>query len=89
MARHIGGYPLSSLNEVILGRPVTAHILGGCPVGSTAADGVIDQDHRVHGYENFYICDGSVVPANLGVNPALSILALCERAMAQVPDKLD
>ena len=85
----MGGYPLSALNEVLLGRPVPAHILGGCPVGESSNTGVIDQDHRVHGYANLYICDGPVVPANLVINPALRILALCERAMDQIPDRTD
>lgn len=85
LAKRMGGYPLSSVNEVFLGRPVTAHILGGCPVGDSAQEGVIDPDHRVHGYQGLYIFDGTVVPTNLGVNPALSILALCERAIDQIP----
>jgi cholesterol oxidase len=89
LAKRVGGYPLSSLNEVLLGRPVTAHILGGCPVGDSIEDSVIDRNHQVHGYANLYICDGTVVPANLGVNPALSILALSERAMDQIPDQSD
>ena len=81
----MNGYPLSSSNEVLLGRPVTAHILGGCPIGEDPQQGVIDREHRVHGYVGLYICDGTVMPANLGVNPALSILALCERAIDQIP----
>ncbi len=85
LARRIGGYPLSSLNEVLLNRPATAHIMGGCPVGESAREGVIDRNHEVHGYSGLYIWDATVVPANLGVNPALSILALCERAMNEIP----
>lgn len=44
--------------------------------------GVVDDHHRVFGYSNMYICDGSVLAANLGVNPSLTITALAERAMS-------
>jgi len=87
LAKRMNGIPMSATSEVLLNRPVTAHILGGCPTGDDGASGVIDRDHRVHGYSNLMVCDGSVIPANLGVNPALSILALSERAMAKVPAK--
>lgn len=56
-------------------------------MGQTAADGVVDENFRVHGYDNFYILDGSIIPCNLGVNPSLTITALSEYAMAQVPVK--
>jgi cholesterol oxidase len=81
------GVPLSSLSEVLLNRPATAHILGGCIMGKSPDEGVIDDTQKVFGYRNLMICDGSVVPANLGVNPALSILALSERAMSLIPPK--
>ena len=47
--------------------------------------GVVDDRHRVFGYHNLYICDGSVIAANLGVNPSLTITALAERAMSLIP----
>ena len=56
-------------------------------IGSGPDTGVIDPDHRVFGYENLYVCDGSAVPANPGVNPSLTITAMAERAMEQVPAK--
>jgi cholesterol oxidase len=56
-------------------------------MGATAAEGVIDTQHRVHGYRNLYVVDGSAVGANLGVNPSLTITALAERAMSFVPAK--
>ena len=87
LARRMDGIPLSATTEVLLDRPATAHILGGCPMGESADDGVIDHDHRIHGYQNLLVCDGTVIPANLGANPALSILALSERAMSLVPTK--
>ncbi len=56
-------------------------------IGRSAEDGVIDTDHRVFGYENLLVCDGAAVPANVGVNPSLTITALAERAMSRVPAK--
>ncbi|MFN0216901.1 MAG: GMC oxidoreductase [Saprospiraceae bacterium] len=71
----------------LLGIPGTAHILGGAVMGDTPENGVIDQNNRVFGYENMMVCDGSMISANPGVNPALSITAISERAMDQVPIK--
>jgi cholesterol oxidase len=85
MARRMNAVPLSSLSEVLLDAPATAHILGGCVIAETSREGVVDLDQRAFGYQNLYVCDGSVIPTNLGVNPALSILAFAERAMARVP----
>ena len=61
--------------------PVTAHILGGAVPAADASRGVIDMDHRVFGYENLLVCDGSAIPANPGVNPSLTITAMTERVM--------
>ena len=47
--------------------------------------GVVDHGGRAFGYKNMYVCDGSVVAANLGVNPSLTIAALAERAMSFIP----
>ncbi|MGI8727155.1 MAG: GMC oxidoreductase [Solirubrobacterales bacterium] len=85
-AERMGGYPQSSLAESLLGTPGTAHLLGGAVIGGSPAEGVVDPDHRVFGYENLMICDGSAVPANPGVNPSLTITAMAERAMSKVPD---
>jgi cholesterol oxidase len=73
--------------ETLLGVPSTAHVLGGCCMGADAAEGVIDRDHRLFGYDGLYVIDGAAVSANPGVNPALTITALAERAMAKVPAK--
>jgi cholesterol oxidase len=73
------------VTEAVLGTPLTAHILGGCVIGKDASSGVIDQEHRVFGYENLYVCDGSAISANPGVNPALTITAMTERAMSLIP----
>ncbi len=62
-------------------------ILGGAIMGKDKSEGVIDKDNRVFGYENMYICDGSMISANPGVNPSLSITAISERAMSKIPNK--
>jgi cholesterol oxidase len=88
MATATGGLAIGSINEALFDIPLTAHILGGCPMGKTAAEGVIDRDHQVFGYPGLYVCDGSAVSANLGVNPALTICALTEYAMSKIPPPL-
>ena len=80
-----GGVPMSMITEILFNVPGTAHILGGCPMAGTAEEGVVDHHHRVFGYRNMYICDGSVLAANLGVNPSLTICAVTERAMSHIP----
>ena len=88
VAKKIGGWPVSSINEALLDIPSTAHILGGAVIGSDPESAVCDDRHRVFGHANLYVVDGSAVPVNLGVNPALTITALAERAMSQVPAKV-
>jgi len=83
----VGGKPMVLFTETLLGIPTTAHILGGCTMGDSIEAGVIDKDNRVFGYENLWVCDGSTISANLGVNPALTIMALAERAMSRIPPK--
>jgi cholesterol oxidase len=84
-ASAVNGKPASLVTETLLGIPTTAHILGGCVMGKDHHEGVIDKDNRVFGYENMFICDGSMISANPGVNPALTITALAERAMSKLP----
>jgi cholesterol oxidase len=67
--------------------PTTAHILGGAVVGRDASTGVVDARHRLFGYTDFLVCDGSTVPANPGVNPSLTITAMAEHAMSHVPPR--
>ena len=86
-AKKMGGYPGSAITEVLLDVPTTAHILGGCVMGTSPETGVIDTHNRVFGHDNFYVVDGSMVGANLGVNPSLTITALAEHAMSHVPPK--
>ncbi|MDQ3849807.1 MAG: GMC family oxidoreductase [Actinomycetota bacterium] len=85
MARRIGGIAQSSVLEALASIPTTAHILGGAVIGAGPSSGVVDRRQRVFGYENLMVCDGSVVPANVGVNPSLTITALAELAMSHVP----
>jgi cholesterol oxidase len=81
VAKKMHGYALSFALETFCNRPTTAHILGGCSMGRSDAEGVIDAQHRVHNYPGLYVIDGSAVSANPGVNPSLTICALAERAM--------
>ncbi len=87
IAEKMGGVAQSMLLEATANIPTTAHILGGATIGSDAEHGVVDSNQVVFGYQNLMICDGSVVPANPGVNPALTISAMTERAMSKVPAK--
>ena len=80
-----GGLPQAQLLDSVAGLGMTAHPLGGAVIGASADDGVVDADHRVFGYDNLMICDGSVIPSNLGSNPSLTITALSELAMSKVP----
>lgn len=87
LARRTGGFAHSSVFEATANIPTTAHILGGAPIGPDATRGVVDAQLRAFGYENFIICDGAAMPANPGVNPSLTITALAEHAMSQVPPR--
>ena len=87
LAKKMDGIPLSSFPEVILNTSTTAHILGGCCMGDSAKDGVVSNKGELFNYSNLYVADGSVVSANLGVNPSLTITALSEHIMSQIPNK--
>jgi cholesterol oxidase len=80
-----GGVAMSMVPEILFNVPSTAHCLGGCVIGASRSTGVVDSRNRIFGYRNMYVCDGSVVSANLGVNPSLTITALSERAMTFIP----
>jgi cholesterol oxidase len=84
-ATRTGGIAQSSVTEALFNIPTTAHILGGAVIARDAAGGVVDARQRVFGYENLLVCDGSAIPANVGVNPSLTITALAEHAMSYVP----
>jgi cholesterol oxidase len=84
-AKKVRGNAYSSVMEVLFDVPTTAHILGGAAIAPSREDGVIGEDAQVFGHPGLYVCDGSMVPANLGVNPSLTITALTEYAMSKVP----
>ncbi len=83
----IGAKSQVIFTESISGIPSTAHILGGACMGKTKEEGVIDSKNRVFGYKNMYVFDGSMISANPGVNPSLSITAITERGMSLIPKK--
>jgi cholesterol oxidase len=87
LAAHTGGLAQSMLLEAVANIPSTAHILGGAVIGRDVQSGVVDAQGRAFGYRNLLVCDGSVLPANPGVNPSLTITALAEHIVGGVPAK--
>ncbi|MDL5159258.1 GMC family oxidoreductase N-terminal domain-containing protein [Actinomycetospora termitidis] len=85
VARRIRGVPVGAASS-LANIPVTGHFLGGAVLGSTPDDGVVDAYHRLHGHPGIHVIDGSTIPANLGVNPSLTITALAERALSLWPN---
>ncbi|WP_067597098.1 GMC oxidoreductase [Nocardiopsis listeri] len=88
LAERIDGYPGGTVGDPF-NIPMTAHFLGGCPIGDSAENGVIDPYHRLYGHPGLHVVDGSAVTANLGVNPSLTITAQAERALSMWPNKGD
>ncbi|WP_439565739.1 FAD-dependent oxidoreductase [Microcella sp.] len=86
MATHMNGYAQTGISEVF-DVPMTAHFLGGCPIGDSPETGVVDAYHRVFGHEGLHVVDGAAISANLGVNPSLTITAQAERAFALWPNR--
>ncbi len=86
-AGKVQGVAQSSIMEVLFDTPTTAHILGGAAIGDSPQTGVIDARNEVFGHPGLYVCDGSMIPANLGVNPSLTITALTELAMSHMPPR--
>jgi cholesterol oxidase len=89
LAKRTGGVAQTALMEAVANIATTAHVLGGAVIGADPSTGVVDARQRVFGYENLLVCDGSAVPANVGVNPSLTITAMAEHAMSQVPPAYD
>jgi cholesterol oxidase len=86
-AKRTNGVALGSIGENLLGLTTTAHILGGAPIGRDASESVVNENFEVHHYPGLYIIDGSIMPANPGVNPSLTITALAEYAMSKIESK--
>jgi cholesterol oxidase len=84
LGEKIEGIPSGNITDLLLGTPTTAHILGGSVMGESTDKGVINQHCEVFGYKNMLVCDGSMISANPGVNPSLSITAISEYAMSQI-----
>jgi cholesterol oxidase len=86
LARNVGGMAGGTWGD-LMNIPMTAHFIGGCPIGDTPETGVIDAYQRLYGYPGLHVADGSTLTANLGVNPSLSITAQAERAMSFWPNR--
>ncbi len=86
-AEATGGTALTSITEILFNIPMTAHCIGGAEMAASADQGVCDLKNRIFNYQNLYICDGSVLGSNLGVNPSLTITAIAEFAMSHIPEK--
>jgi cholesterol oxidase len=86
LARRTGGIAQTAFMEAVANIATTAHVLGGAVIGADLSTGVVDARQRVFGYDNLLVCDGAAVPANVGVNPSLTITAMAEHAMTYVPD---
>ncbi len=85
VADELDGIAQNSFNEIFLNMGSTAHILGGCAIGAGPEAGVIDACGEVFGHPGLYVMDGSVIGANLGVNPSLTITALAEHLCSRFP----
>jgi cholesterol oxidase len=88
LAEELGGFAGGTWLD-LFNIPTTAHFIGGCVIGASPEDGVIDPYHRVYGHPGLHVVDGSAISANLGVNPSLTITAQAERAMACWPNDGD
>ena len=86
-AERVDGIPQAAFTDSLFNFSTTAHLMGGVPFGRDEMEGVIDLDFQVFNYPGLYVVDGSVMPANPGVNPSLTITALAEYAMSKVPNK--
>jgi cholesterol oxidase len=86
-AQIMKGDAQSSVLESLMGTSTTAHILGGAVIGASPERGVVDRYRRAFGYRNLLVTDGSTMPANVGVNPSLTITAMAEEAMEHIPAK--
>ncbi len=86
-AKKVNGIAQASITDSLLNFPITAHFMGGVPIGRDDSEGVVDVNFQVHNYPGLYVVDGSIMPGNPGVNPTLTITALAEYAMSKIPPK--
>jgi cholesterol oxidase len=87
LAQKANGIPQAAFTDSLFNFPTTAHLMGGVPFGKNDHEGVIDLDFQVFNYPGLYVVDGSIMPANPGVNPSLTITALAEYAMSKIEKK--
>jgi cholesterol oxidase len=87
LAQKTNGITQAAFTDSLLNFPTTAHLMGGVPFGNNDHEGVIDLNFQIFNYPGLYIIDGSVMPANPGVNPSLTITALAEYAMSHIERK--
>jgi cholesterol oxidase len=86
-AGKINGIPASTFMDSLFNFPITAHFMGGVPLGVDEKEGVVGVDFQVHNYPGLFVVDGSIMPGNPGVNPSLTITALAEYAMSKIAPK--
>ena len=86
IAENVGGVfvdnPLTYLKKII-----AVHPLGGCPMSDDPAQGFVNTNGEVYGYEGLYVVDGSILPTSTGPNPSLTIAAVAEYIAEQIPAK--
>lgn len=87
LGQKINGIPQAVFTDSLFNFPTTAHLMGGVPIGRNDHEGVIDLNFQVHQYPGLYVVDGSIMPANPGINPSLTITALAEYAMSKIAKK--
>ena len=88
-AGKMNGIPAATFMDSLFNFPITAHFMGGVPLGVDDTAGVVGVDFQVHNYPGLFVVDGSIMPGNPGVNPSLTITALAEYAMSKIPPKHD
>jgi cholesterol oxidase len=82
-----GGLPIVPPTWSIFHDLITPHPLGGCCMGVSPSDGVVNHAGEVFGYPNLYVVDGAIIPESLGVNPSRTIGALAERTAKIINDE--
>jgi cholesterol oxidase len=87
LAKATRGNPWVPPTWSVLKNLITPHPLGGCNVGRTPADGVVNHLGEVFGYPNLYVADGAIIPEAIGLNPSRTIAALAERIAKHIPTK--
>lgn len=88
LSRKLNGIVQTGIPDAVMSVPTTAHLLGGAVIGESASTGVVNHRHEVFGYHGLLVCDGAAMPANVGVNPSLTIAAMAERAMSFINPKV-